>query len=336
MKPHFLYREVFGRFSSITRKNSKKAFSAFLCAIIICAELLLSPGSALAGNMEAGSYAWGENVGWINFSPSLSAGVTVTDTAVTGYAWGENIGWVNLSPANGGVVNDGSGNLSGYAWGENVGWISFSCADSGTCDTAQYGVTIDQMTGEFSGYAWGENIGWISFSDDDPVAYGVTTTWRGDTDGDGIPDNWEIGYFGNLTHDGTVDTDSDTLTDLEEYQNGSDPTLADTDGDGLDDAAEINTYLTNPDGEDTDNDGLTDYEEVVTYPTDPLDADSDGDFMIDGWEVTFNGVLNPDPMIADDGEDPDGDGFTNGREYQDQTAPNNSGDHLTLPDVSSG
>jgi len=53
-------------------------------------------------------------------------GVVVSNTGLTGYAWGENIGWINLSPTNGGVLNDGAGNLSGYAWGENIGWINFN------------------------------------------------------------------------------------------------------------------------------------------------------------------------------------------------------------------
>lgn len=94
-------------------------------------------------------------------------------------SWGENIGWINLSPtAGGGVVNDGNGNLSGYAWGENVGWINFSPTGGG--------VTINPATGVFSGKAWGENIGWINFA---PSNGGVKTSWRGvvavDADGDG-------------------------------------------------------------------------------------------------------------------------------------------------------
>ena len=48
-----------------------------------------------------------------------------------------------------------------------------------------------------------------------------------DSDGDGLPDYWEIKYFGNLTTtDGTGDQDGDGLTDLEEYLAASDPTSA--------------------------------------------------------------------------------------------------------------
>jgi hypothetical protein len=100
-------------------------------------------------------FAWGENVGWLNFDPSMGDGVQVASGAVTGFVWAENIGWINLSPSTyGGVFNDGSGNLSGYAWGENVGWINF--------EPTYGGVTIDS-DGNFDGYAWGENVGWINF-----------------------------------------------------------------------------------------------------------------------------------------------------------------------------
>lgn len=142
-----------------------------LCNYFLFATLILLPLIASAENIDpendGSQYAWGENVGWINFEPSQGEGVTVTDSAVTGKAWGENIGWINLSPATGGVMNDGAGNLSGYAWGENVGWINFAPTGGG--------VTID-ANGNFDGYAWGENIGWIHFQNLS-VPYKVQTAW---------------------------------------------------------------------------------------------------------------------------------------------------------------
>src|SRR4030042_1572917 len=113
--------------------------------IFLLSVFLLFPLVALAENIDpdndGSQYAWGENVGWINFEPSQGEGVTVTDSAVTGKAWGENIGWFNLSPATGGVINDANGNLSGYAWGENVGWINFGPTNAG--------VIINPATGPF-------------------------------------------------------------------------------------------------------------------------------------------------------------------------------------------
>ena len=117
---------------------------------------------------DGSQYAYGENVGWLNFEPNLAdpdVGASVSQTEVSGYIWAENIGWINLYPATyGGVNNDGAGNLSGYAWGENVGWINF--------DPTYGGVTIDS-DGDFDGWAWGENIGWIHFQSASPVAYKV-------------------------------------------------------------------------------------------------------------------------------------------------------------------
>jgi hypothetical protein len=135
--------------------------------IAICIMLTSLAGLARAENIDPydddSQYAWGENVGWINFEPAAGEGVQVSSSTLEGFVWAENIGWINLSPSTyGGVSNDGSGNLTGYAWGENVGWISFSCANTGTCGSVDYGVSIDS-DGNFSGYAWGENIGWINF-----------------------------------------------------------------------------------------------------------------------------------------------------------------------------
>jgi len=47
----------------------------------------------------------------------------------------------------------------------------------------------------------------------------------GDSDTDGMPDDWEMQYFGTLGHDGTGDFDGDGIPDMEEYLRGSDPTV---------------------------------------------------------------------------------------------------------------
>lgn len=47
-----------------------------------------------------------------------------------------------------------------------------------------------------------------------------------DTDGDGLPDDWEMTYFNSLSRDGTGDADSDGQTDAAEYWAGTDPTGA--------------------------------------------------------------------------------------------------------------
>src|SRR5206468_7498342 len=46
----------------------------------------------------------------------------------------------------------------------------------------------------------------------------------GDTDEDGMDDDWEMAYFGALSRDGTGDFDGDGQTDLQEFLAGTDPT----------------------------------------------------------------------------------------------------------------
>ncbi|MBR3222497.1 MAG: hypothetical protein IKF72_09745 [Kiritimatiellae bacterium] len=94
---------------------------------------------------------------------------------------------------------------------------------------------------------------------------------------------------------------------------GTDPKLSDSDGDGLDDACEINVYGTAPLKADTDGDGLCDGQEMERG-TSPFVVDSDGDGLNDGWEVA-NG-LNPLCGVGDDGSagDPDEDGVDNAAE----------------------
>lgn len=48
-----------------------------------------------------------------------------------------------------------------------------------------------------------------------------------DTDGDGLPDDWENFYFGGLTKGPTDDPDADGYANGEEFQRGTDPTRAD-------------------------------------------------------------------------------------------------------------
>jgi probable HAF family extracellular repeat protein len=67
---------------------------------------------------------------------------------------------------------------------------------------------------------------------------------------------------------------------------------------------------------DSDGDGLVDWKEVE-IGTDALNPDTDGDEIPDGWE--FNHGLNP--LVNDSAADPDGDGFTNLQEYQNNTDP---------------
>ena len=56
-----------------------------------------------------------------------------------------------------------------------------------------------------------------------------------DEDEDGLPDEWEMEYFGNLDQDANDDPDNDGATNIQEYGLGTEPNNDDTDGDGLKD-----------------------------------------------------------------------------------------------------
>ncbi len=45
----------------------------------------------------------------------------------------------------------------------------------------------------------------------------------GDSDNDGMDDDWEVAHFGNLSRDGAGDQDADGQTDLQEFLAGTDP-----------------------------------------------------------------------------------------------------------------
>jgi hypothetical protein len=148
-------------------------YPALIAGLVLC---LVGVAYAATNIDSTNKWAWGTNIGWINFNPTHGGGVTVYDDHLEGYVWAENIGWIrlgttgsgspyydNTSATDYGVNNDGSGNLSGYAWSTNAGWINFNPGHSQ--------VTINTSTGKFDGYAWGENVGWIHFQNASPEYY---------------------------------------------------------------------------------------------------------------------------------------------------------------------
>ena len=61
-----------------------------------------------------------------------------------------------------------------------------------------------------------------------------------DVDGDGMPDDWELAWFGADTAAvSSADSDMDALANLDEYRHGTDPWRADTDNDGTFDGHEV-------------------------------------------------------------------------------------------------
>jgi hypothetical protein len=171
------------------------------------------------------------------------------------------------------------GGVNNTAAGAAVVWQFTTAADKTLITFTKNGVTDETLT------------------DPNPILDGFTLEYipGADSDKDGMPDDWETHYFGNLTQGAADDFDKDGMTNLQEYTLGTDPTKADTDGDGLSDGDEVNKYKTDPFNPDTDGDGLSDGDEVNKYKTDPLKTDTDGDSLTDAQEVLF---YHTNPLVA--------------------------------------
>lgn len=202
------------------------------CELVVSGEftVTLSPASTPASTINAAHrYVYGANVGWIDARADGSHGAVIGQFHSAGYLYGANVGWISLgsgTPANGyayannsisdwGVNHDGAGGLRGFAYGANIGWINFE-------DTGD--PRVDLLTGSLSGYAWGANIGWISLSNNQAFVQTDTLDPGQDTDGDGIPDAWEIAHFGGPTAaDASAMASNNVNTLLEAYIAGLDP-----------------------------------------------------------------------------------------------------------------
>ena len=108
-----------------------------------------------------------------------------------------------------------------------------------------------------------------------------------DTDKDGMDDVWEIDHFGDIvTSDGTENPDDDDLTDLQEFQNGTDPNDEDTDDDGMQDGWEVGyglDPLVNDAFDDADDDGFCNWREYLggTDPANPADMPAPSTIFVD-------------------------------------------------------
>lgn len=130
------------------------------------------------------------------------------------------------------------------------------------------------------------------------------------------------------------DTDTGGVGDGAERVAGTDPANAaddvatDTDGDTLSNADEA--FLgTSPQQKDTDGDGIEDFAEVVTFGTNPLSTDSDGDLLSDLDEISWDG--NPAAYDSNADTDPnvvdtDQGGVSDGEEVMRGLDPLSSGD----------
>lgn len=122
----------------------------------------------------------------------------------------------------------------------------------------------------------------------DAISWTLRITIKPDTDGDGVPNEVELGWASDPTglwsclNSVNPDSDGDGFQDGDEIALGTNPcdefsrpdARADTDGDGLTDLDEVRVHFTDPSLYDTDRDGASDYAEVDLsargYTFDPL------------------------------------------------------------------
>lgn len=203
-------------------------------ALLSC--FMLYPSSLLhaATTIDpANKYAYGANLGWMDWRGDTTHGAVIGAYVCSGYIYSANVGWISLgsgSPTNQiyyqntsandfGVNQDGLGNLRGYAYGANVGWINFENTGA---------PKVDLHTGVITGYVYSANCGWISLSNS--VARVQTDTIdQGLMDTNGLPIAWELLNFGHTGVDPNADPDGDGMNNIQEYLAGTNPNDANSD-----------------------------------------------------------------------------------------------------------
>lgn len=194
---------------------------------VLIAAMAMSAAAQTTIN-TSNKYSYAANLGWMDWRGDGTNGAVVSAYVCSGSIYSANVGWINLgsgAPANGiqyqnnsatdfGVNLSNTGKLRGFAYGANIGWINFENLGD---------PHINLLNGKFGGSVFSANCGWISLST--LFSYVQTDTMQPgvDTDGDGLPDAWELTQYGNLAGGAGADTDGDGQNSLEEYLAGTNP-----------------------------------------------------------------------------------------------------------------
>jgi hypothetical protein len=208
--------------------------------------LALGASASAATTINAtNSFAYGANLGWLNWRGDVTNGAVVGEYVCSGSIWSANCGWISLgsgAPANGLQYGNASATdfgvnvtghfvsggvpraqLRGFAYGANIGWINFEATGN---------PQISLSTGQLSGFAWSANCGWIDLASATAFVQTDFIIPGADTDGDGIADAFEFFYTNPdslAVFTATGDRDGDGESDGEEYlanTNPNDPTSA--------------------------------------------------------------------------------------------------------------
>ena len=112
------------------------------------------------------------------------------------------------------VIDGANPSIMVYPWAANTGSRNLSIANLGQAKflfmwNLDVYTTIDTDADKVKDY--------VEFS------LGLDHSTNTDSDWDGLPDDWEIYYFGSLTQDAEGDADNDGVSNLDEYINDDDP-----------------------------------------------------------------------------------------------------------------
>lgn len=268
-------------------------------------------------------------------SPSPDNGATVP-------AGNVELSWTNLPP------NVGDAVYVDVWFGTDPGSLAQVPGVSGVANKSSVTVSApvaDTYYWRIDSYLDGSPTG-------DPIVGTAFTFYLSDTDGDGMPDAYELvntnppsGTALNPEDDLENGGAGDGLTNLQEYEIGTNPNDPDTDDDTLEDGDEVTGAglrpATDPNDSDTDGDKLSDgaetntgvYVSVADTGTNPTAVDSDGDALHDGVE-TNSGIFVDDTNTGTDPTKADSDGDDAEDWYEvaaSFTNPTDPGDSPVIP-----